>query len=117
MLYMMALAYDSCIIIHTEYYQKPLYYHTNVEQAITTKKITRSSGNNLRSNIKETRSPQTIRQDPTKCSRGREQAAFRSERTQIMRGIEQQRQRSIAALKRRAAALGFQINPLMAAAA
>ena len=30
---------------------------------------------------------------------------------------EQQRQRSIAALKRRAAALGFQINPLMAGAA
>jgi transposase len=29
---------------------------------------------------------------------------------------EQQRQRSIAALQRRAAALGFQINPVMAAA-
>jgi transposase len=29
---------------------------------------------------------------------------------------EQQRQRSIAALQRRAAVLGFQINPVMAAA-
>jgi hypothetical protein len=32
------------------------------------------------------------------------------------RDEEQQRQRSIAALKRRAAALGFQINPVQTAA-